>query len=1024
MKTMKKNKFLQIGLMILSVICAVLCFGVMPTKQSVTHAAGVNVYRNVYIGDMIEAKDYTLSAGENVVAEGMKIVYPNGGIYGSDKFVIDQAGKYDVTYYATVNGERVEETKTYMAIRRPQDMIIADTGMKVEYGKFFVNESPYAMKYETYGAKVYFKAGQSISFAANLNTADLTEGFNFLEMIVQPSVYGETDFEKLTVRLTDVGNENNYIEYIIDSSNLVDGYGMVSYVKAGACNRQYGGYEGNTFHMRNYGCLVYHSFRGWGCLEGDPAKKTVSETPLTLAVDNASKKVYCGPYSSSWNKNNLVNDLDDEAHYKSDPWEGFTGDEVSVTIKADSFSKSEGVLLIKSFGGYNFAKDIVDNKAPEINFEYDMTDKLPVADVGSSFQIIPFTAKDNLDKEVKTNVWVNYINKNGKKITVENDGKSFMVDYAGTYELIYSAEDYSGNITEKRITIMAQDAAPNIYVSIDEPLIEKEIYDFIQVPYASDVSVYGGSGTVSVERAVYSPDKKLLDVKDVLELVEIGDYKVVHTATDYFGNVGYGVVTVRVNGIDAPKFVETPNFTDVLIKGFTYEFPKAFVVETVGSSVISLPCKTYVNGELKDGAFTADGEEVTIRYVAEGETGSVEWEDTISIVDTEKGKYKSSYFYTEDDMQIIDEKTYLNFVIADDARATFINSLSAKNFSLSLEYVAENVNFSNMIFTLTDATNEELSATFYFSYDAAEGKWFMQMNNSEQKIAYAESKGILSFAYSASNMRIVDTSGEAIATIMAYDNGKPFNGFSDMLYFSIAFTGVSSESSINFTQLGNQALGYNKSSLDKAKDETKPIIVLDDVFLLRQQLGTKALIPTAKAYDVLSQVVEFTITVEMNSQVIATGAADKPIDLMLDKAGYYSVTYYAKDSNNNNTMLPYMILVADDTAPTLTVKNTLKKTYKVGDKVKIPTYSATDNDEKCYIQVMVLLPDNEMRLLHYSENGQVTSLLEKDSNIYDADFKADANTFITSKKGKYVMRFVAYDDYYNYTVKEIEFWVQ
>ena len=227
MKTIKKHSFLRVGLGLATAACALFGAWTMKSEAKVAQAAAKPTSINAHIGDVLEAKDYTLSAGNGVAAEGMKIVYPSGGIYGSDKFVMEQAGQYQVTYYATVDGERVEETINYLAIRRPQDMIIADTGMKVEYGKYDI-ESPYELTKETYGAKVYFKAGQQISFATNLKTADLVKGFNFLDMIVQPNVFGETDFERLTVRLTDCADENNYVEYIIDSSNLVDTGGMGS----------------------------------------------------------------------------------------------------------------------------------------------------------------------------------------------------------------------------------------------------------------------------------------------------------------------------------------------------------------------------------------------------------------------------------------------------------------------------------------------------------------------------------------------------------------------------------------------------------------------------------------------------------------------------------------------------------------------------------------------------------------------------------------------------------------------------
>ena len=1025
MKTIKKHRFLRVGLGLLTAVCAFFGIWSMKSEAKVAQAASKTTTMSAHIGDMLEAKDYKMySAGSDVYAEGMRIVYPSGGIYGAEKFVIEQAGQYQVTYYATVDGARVEETISYMAIRRPQDMIIADAGMTVEYGMYDI-ESPYKLQNELYGAKVHFKAGQSISFATNLKTKDLVQGYNFLEMIVQPNVFGETDFERLTVRLTDTADETNYVEILIDSSNLVDTAGMGSYVKAGAAGRQYGGWERNTFHMRNYGTSVFHSFRAWSRVGEDPKKLTVSENVLTLALDHESRKVYCGPYSNESKTLLMVNDLDDPAKYKSDAWHGFKGEEVSVTVKAESFSKAEGVLLIKSFGGYNFANDILDNDAPVISLDYDMTDVLPVAQVGTNFPLIPFTAKDALDKTVKTSVWVNHINSNGKKITVANDGESFFVDYAGTYEIIYRAEDYSGNMAEERIEITAQEMRPNIYIGIEEPVVEVDIYDVATIPYVEDMNIYGGSGTLKTERAVYSPSKQLLDVKDYMQLTELGDYKVVYSATDYYGQIAYGVVTIRSTEIDAPKFVSKPEFTDVLLNGFKYEFPKALVVETVNGEVIALDCKTYVNGELVTGSFTANGTEMEIRYVAEGSTGTAKWSDVIGVVDAENGKYKSKYFYTADTaLQIIDEQTYLDFKFTDNVKASFVNAISTKNFSLALSYEIAKANFNEMSLTMRDAMDSSLSVTFTFFYDKAANQWKVKVSNDAYTSEYAESKGALSFTYSPAGYKIIDTNGEAVAVINTYDNGEEFKGFSDWVYFDIAFDGVSSESSMSLLQICNQVMGYSASSIDKALDEAKPIIVLDAPFLLRQKLGSKANIPTAKAFDVLGQIAEFTVSVKMGGNLLAYVPADQGVDVTLDKAGYYNVTYYAVDTNGNYMSLPYMILVSDETAPTLTVENNLKSTYGVGEGIKIPTYSATDNGSNCYIQVMVILPDSEMRLLHYVDNGTVKSLLDKEDNTYDAPFKADENTFITEKKGRYILRFLAYDEYYNYTVREITFYVK
>ena len=141
MKTMKKKSFLQTLLILFAMFCIFLCSGMNTLGGKQASAEVRAIYENVYIGRVIEAKDYKMQTAGGVAAESMRIVYPSGGIYGSETFIVEQTGLYQVTYYATVDGDVVEETKNYMAIRRPQDMIVADAGMQVEYGtfKYYVN---------------------------------------------------------------------------------------------------------------------------------------------------------------------------------------------------------------------------------------------------------------------------------------------------------------------------------------------------------------------------------------------------------------------------------------------------------------------------------------------------------------------------------------------------------------------------------------------------------------------------------------------------------------------------------------------------------------------------------------------------------------------------------------------------------------------------------------------------------------------------------------------------------------------
>ena len=1025
MMTKQKRNFFCCALMTVAMLFMFLVLA--PFNLADKTASAEKVYESALVGDVIEAKDYMISKDDaNIAAEGMTVVYPSGGVYGGDKIALSQAGEYQVTYYATVDGERVEETCYYMVTRMPKDVIVTEEGMSVEQGKYYV-ESPYELKQDTYGAIVTFKAGQHITFSTNIKTCNLTADYNILELIVMPSVFKETDFERLSIRISDAEDAENYVDIIVITSNVVDGDGQVSYVQAGANGQIIGGYEGATYHSNSalYGTQVEHSFRALGRKGEFRSNHTISENYLTVSIDHEEKKVYCGPYSNESTSKVLVNDLDGVANYKSNPWGGFTSDEVTVRITADRFIKPEGKVLIKSFGDLDFSTDIIDTVAPEILVEAEKSEGLPIAEVGKDFPIFPYIARDLLDAELKTNVLVYYVDDQGQKIAVENDGETFFAKYAGKYQIVYRAEDYSGNKTEKILEISAQETMPNLYIAIEEPLVQADVYQTVTIPFASQVQAFGGSGYLSVDRNVYNPKGQKLEVEDTLQLTMLGNYKVMFSVTDYLGNVAYAAMTVSVNPLTKPTFIQEPTFDSAFIKDFIYELPQVLVVETVNGQIIELPYQVYINDKLVESTFEAKGETMNVRYVVNGETGVAEWSRDISVVDTEYGKYKSRYFYSESGMQILDEKLYVDFRFSENSSVEFVNPLYADGFSLILSYEAEQVNFSTMKLTLTNASDLTQSVTVGFFYDKVIDAWLMQLNGVKSKISYAMSKGILSFALSSDGKRIIDTDGVEIAEIIVYDNGKPFHGLGEELYLQISFEEVIGESSFHVTQIGNQAMGYNKSSIDKAMDEIKPVIILDEAFITRQKLGSKAKIPTAKAYDVLGQIYDFTVTLEMvGGQVLASGSAEETLDVVLEKAGNYLVTYYAKDANGNKTRLPYSIFVSDETAPTLNVKGELKGEYKLGSKIEIPSYSASDNGSNCYVQVTLILPNNEMRLLQYNENGEITSLLTKDSDLYETAFKSDENTFVALYEGKYTLRIVAYDEYYNYTVREIEFWVK
>lgn len=89
----------------------------------------------------------------------------------------------------------------------------------------------------------------------------------------------------------------------------------------------------------------------------------------------------------------------------------------------------------------------------------------------------------------------------------------------------------------------------------------------------------------------------------------------------------------------------------------------------------------------------------------------------------------------------------------------------------------------------------------------------------------------------------------------------------------------------------------------------------------------------------------------------------------------------------------------------------------------IPTYTVSDNLNSCFVDVILLLPNAEIRLLTHDDNGQIVYSLTNEA-LYNSSFINSETSFKTEQVGSYILRFVAYDDQYNRCVQELTFTVE
>ena len=174
----------------------------------------------------------------------------------------------------------------------------------------------------------------------------------------------------------------------------------------------------------------------------------------------------------------------------------------------------------------------------------------------------------------------------------------------------------------------------------------------------------------------------------------------------------------------------------------------------------------------------------------------------------------------------------------------------------------------------------------------------------------------------------------------------------------------------------------------------------------RVKINSKIIVSAAKGYDVLSSsptavTVTVTLSTGTSTEVIYDNvAANENRELLLDKYGYYTVTYKA-----NNKFMPAFtqyvtINVIDEVAPSLTVEGTIASEYSVNDTITLPAMNVEDNrpDYGKNVTTKYIFVVRQMRRESFSEG----------------------DTYTFTEAGNYQIRYVAYDASFNRTIKTFD----
>ena len=1022
MKTNSKSFIRKLcHVLVVSIVCSLVSVGLV-VRGEVTTGLSAPFVESVRIGTVVQIPDYYVDKGGKSVKATANVITPNGRVFAGSKFTADEGGRYVVEY---VVDSAVVHTEDCIAVMGATDMFsvnaLASIGGIADY-KYLPAGSGFK------GVAVNVNAGSTVTFNREIDMESFTKDEVFFEATVEPKVQGEADFKQMVITLSDPSDSSTYFRIKISDGHADGGTPKhVIFVNGAANGQTAGGYNYDGGHVvwqekDIYGTSAYSSFRA------ELAHDGYSDYSIKLYYDSSEKALYIPRRGEM----SLIVDFDDPVVFGGNAWSGFESGKAIMSVSFTEVEGNGGRVIFNQIAGISLQQDLIeDTVAPEITIDLGKQEKAPNSLIGTQYKVFPCLVYDFFDSNVKVETKVVYENLfTGSKSDVLITNGTFKTDKLGKYTIKYTAIDYSGNKTEKEISFECIAKAEKIVLTQVPSDFTATVFDEVKVTDVSLIRAYGGNGNLDITVKVVDCDGEEVEIVESSFIPKkLGEYRILYTATDNYGESATVAVKVNVTAQEKTMFLNGILMPNVLVADFEYTIPMVYAKACSQGEIIDCEIEYRVNGVKIDASrkFKADGsvKDTKIECLALAKDGTVL--DTTSkdvlVIDGKGGKDQTAYFCNYDGKMTVEETmNSIDLIASADTYAEFANKLNAYTFSLGLNYLFEECNFESFNVTLSDVNDDSVSLTFKFEISENGVKITSPYGDQTE---FPSSNGYFKFNFNSQSGIVTDANNLSVTFADKDDLGRPFTGFTDGIYVKFAFREVFAESKISLSLLNNQSLGFRSEFEEDIRDVKGPEIVVLGDLPVRAPLGTEITVYSAIAYDVLSQSLAPTVQVQSPSGkvVVAQKLADRDFTLKLDEVGTYRIIYVAYDTatisgetEGNRTRLGQIVTVYDSVAPTMQVEfSDMEKT--VGDVITLPTVSATDDSKVAYYDVFLTLPTSEVRMLLHGENGNETSYLDEKDDNYPPSFKVSKNQFKLEMKGKYVLTIMAYDDNYNLVMK-------
>ncbi len=865
------------------------------------------------------------------------------------------------------------------------------------------------------GVEVVSRAAASeIEFIEPIDVAGMSE---LIRLMPMPSYRGSLDFADFTVTLTDTVNPQIYmkIQLMVNQWWVWGTHVNVTTDSTRRLGYAWGS-EDSLNELSTWGNeATFISFNGYtGGGNGDTPYPDVAHKPFSVWYDSAAKTVYSRTHAGQMTEV-LRLDHSDAVGYGNE-WRGFTENRARISVSANDLRGIQARYLILAVGGQSMAGETVaDTVAPSLRVPFA---ELPKAQVNKEWRVPAATAVDSVDGDCA--VTVEYKTPTGKTYTEITGGK-FTPNEQGAYTVRFSAVDAAGNRAEKEMPITVAGSVPAPTITFDaNPDTAVTVGESVVLP---QYTVSGGSGVIDCRvEMMRLVDGERIDVSEGRFTPSIsGNYLLTVTATCWLGNTGRALLLYTANYGDGPVLGGELNMFPFLIDGLTVELPQAeaYDVKRIAGGNVRAACtvtaqgtgeKSSVNRVLDSRIFTPTiaefGEQVVLTYTfTAADDAKTVVAKTIPI--RQKPEQLGGYFDT-DNMTIGYSKDNMTFTASEigDASALFGVPLDAEMALLRLRSVADKRNYGSVYVQFTDSADASISVRLTLSGRRGRDSTYVDYAGSRYAMTGTllgdiEGGNALQFLFDNTDRTFTDVLGKKILTVDTLADGRAFTGFpSGSAYVSFGFTDVTGDAAIIAERVGNQTLYADYDPDDQTQliaftDYVRPHIRYDYALEISGSLGSYAYLPAARAFDELTPYMEVKLTVTSATNKVVLDNVDGMAEnrFIIEEQGAYEVVYTARDAAGNRLRSGYTVSAQDDVAPTLLVKDR-SLSASVGTKIILPKAIVQDN--------LTLTP----RLYIYVYNGS--------SEVFDAS----EGTFTPTQAGRYTIRYVAFDDADNCTMRD------